>query len=127
MNNQENTTAVINRIEQVLEEKGLTNPDFQEKLGIQSQHWNNWKNRGVPSKQLFVIAIALGVNTDWLATGKGNKYTGQDAANAETGLLSKNKAKILDEMRQLFSKEIDPMDTIMIQQIISIMTDKYKN
>lgn len=65
----------MDRIEQVLKEKGISNPEFQKKLGIQSQHWNNWKKRGVPYKMLFPIAEELGLNIDWLAHGKGKKYS----------------------------------------------------
>jgi hypothetical protein len=67
----------IQRIEQVLNEKGIKNPEFQKLVGIQSQHWNNWKIRGVPSKMIFSVATALGLNAEWIATGKGEKYSMQ--------------------------------------------------
>lgn len=66
--------TVFSRIEQVLNKKGISNPEFQDKLGIQSQHWTNWRNRGVPAKRLLDISRFLDVSLDWLATGKGSQY-----------------------------------------------------
>jgi SOS-response transcriptional repressor LexA len=77
-----NSLTDIERIEQCLEESGLTAPELQGKLKIQSQHWNNWKNRGVPGRKLFLIAEILNVNSDWLATGKGEKYRDRVSANS---------------------------------------------
>lgn len=58
--------AKVSVIELILSERGIRIPDFQRKLNIQSQHWNNWKNRGIPSGRLFEIAGALGVSADEL-------------------------------------------------------------
>lgn len=77
MTDPKNKQSVTDRIESVLREKGLSNVQFQKSLGIYSQIWNNWKNRGVPSKWLFPIADLLGVKTDWLAHEKGPRYADQ--------------------------------------------------
>jgi phage repressor protein C with HTH and peptisase S24 domain len=74
--------SIFNRIEEILKEKGISNNEFQAKIGIQSQHWNNWKNRGVPSKSIIQIAETLGLNLEWLANGKGKKYKGIGETNA---------------------------------------------
>ncbi len=72
---------VLVRIEGVLKEKNIEVSDFQKKLKILSQHWNNWKVRGVPATRIFPISSELGVATDWLATGKGEKYPIQHYTN----------------------------------------------
>lgn len=81
MDKQEYKPTVFSRICKILEEKGIEPPKFQEKLGIQSQHWNNWKNRRVPPKEIFRIAEMLDINSDWLATGAGEKYKNQSYTN----------------------------------------------
>jgi len=74
---EEQTAAKIEafkRVEQELKAKGIAVPDFQKTLDIDSQNWNNWKNRGLPSVQTIIIGGVLGLNSDWIATGKGEKY-----------------------------------------------------
>lgn len=66
--------AAFNRMLSVLDDKGISYPRFQEQLGIQSQHWTNWSNRGLPDGEIFRIANLLGLNADWLATETGPKY-----------------------------------------------------
>lgn len=73
MNNKINVSAFARMI-QVLREKGIDNVDFQARLNVRSQHWTNWKNSGLPSSRHFAVADALGINIDWLVSGKGEKY-----------------------------------------------------
>lgn len=74
INIEKNNESPMDRIASVLREKGLDNPTFQSMLGIQSQHWNNWKTRGVPADKIFIISGLLGINADWIKTGEGDKY-----------------------------------------------------
>ena len=74
MSDQKNKKLIFDRICAVLKEKGLENSEFQKKLGILSQHWNNWRSRGVPSKDHMRIADLLEVNFNWLVKGEGDKY-----------------------------------------------------
>ncbi|MFZ2172364.1 MAG: S24 family peptidase [Methylococcaceae bacterium] len=64
----------FNRLVSAILEKGMEIKDFRKKLLITSQKWNNWKNRGLPFSECFKMADALGINPDWLASGKGVKY-----------------------------------------------------
>lgn len=75
MNTNTSTETTFNRIIELLYEKRIKLSDFQRQLGIKSQIWNNWRIRGVPAKWHVQIAQELGVNLDWLATGKGEKKT----------------------------------------------------
>ncbi len=64
----------IQRIERVLKEKDMSKPEFQKKLHFESQHWNNWRHRGISRKRLEQMAKYLSVSMDWLATGEA-KYS----------------------------------------------------
>lgn len=74
----QNKIDAFNRLAKTLIEQGISNPDFQKMMGIseftRSQTWDNWKNRGLPTKEYFKIADILGLYVEWLATGKGEKY-----------------------------------------------------
>jgi hypothetical protein len=65
--------AAMVRLEGILRDMLVDPPEFQKKYGIDSQTWNNWKNRGLPTKEFVRVSLAIGVNTDWLVTGKGQK------------------------------------------------------
>lgn len=67
--------TTFNRVVELLYENRIKLSDFQRKLGIKSQIWNNWRIRGVPAKWHVQIAQELGVDIDWLATGRGGKKT----------------------------------------------------
>lgn len=79
--------TAIQRIEQILAEKKIRNPEFQRRLSITSQCWNNWKRRGLPPKMIFKIAALLGINTDWIESGKGEKYSRNVCEAAEYGQM----------------------------------------
>lgn len=70
--------AGFRRLVQVLNEQGIKTPDFQRRLGIQSQDWTNWRNRGIPAKEIIRVSGMLGLYPDWLAIGKGEKYKTKD-------------------------------------------------
>ena len=57
--------------------RGIAVADFQKRLKVKSQHWNNWKTRGIPANRLFVVANELKINPSWLASGSGNKTIAQ--------------------------------------------------
>jgi SOS-response transcriptional repressor LexA len=64
---------MFDRIEARLKEIGLTMPAFQNKLNIQSQHWSNWKRRGIPPARYGDIAKILGRSVEWLTAGKDDR------------------------------------------------------
>jgi SOS-response transcriptional repressor LexA len=92
MDNQHNKTtkksakqAAFIRMLSVLDDLEISYSKFQGRLGILSQHWANWGNRGLPDREIFRISNQLGLNADWLATGTGQKYkaTGNLASTME--------------------------------------------
>jgi SOS-response transcriptional repressor LexA len=75
--NKTNNKDVFERLEAVLKEKNIRPLDFQRTLEIKSQHWNNWRTRGVPAKYHPLIARILNLNLNWLITEEGSKYIDQ--------------------------------------------------
>lgn len=71
------------RLEKVLREQEITNPEIQKKLGIKSQHWNNWRLRGIPANMIFIISDLLNLNAEWLAKGIGTPYVKKDDKNSD--------------------------------------------
>jgi hypothetical protein len=69
MNTRDDTLTAFDRIILALKAKGWEPPVLQKKLRIRSQHWNNWRTRGVPHDKLFLIADILDVHPSWLNTG----------------------------------------------------------
>ena len=67
----------IERLCTELKFRGIPVSQFQKQLNIKSQHWNNWRMRGIPSNRMFEIAKELNINPTWLASGEGSKITAQ--------------------------------------------------
>ncbi|MGZ5053442.1 MAG: LexA family transcriptional regulator [Methylobacter sp.] len=86
----DNKKAAFMRMNQVLTEKGIRVPDFQRSLDIESQHWTNWRNRGLPSKEVLRIANMLDVNPEWLATGNGEKTKTGESDTMRTHQIRSN-------------------------------------
>ena len=95
MNETKNKNLVFDRICTVLKEIGMDNPEFQSKIKIQSQHWTNWRNRGVPAKNHIHIAEVLDVTLEWLSTGKGEKYKNK-ARSIESNTITDDSTIALD-------------------------------
>lgn len=62
---------LINRIDEILSEKGKTRKDFAKEINIQPNTMGNWKtnNSMPPADTINQIAKVLGVTTDWLLNG----------------------------------------------------------
>jgi len=58
------------RVEQAFRALGMEAPEFQRKVGIQSQHWNNWRTRGIPKDKLPIVSVVIHRSTDWILTGQ---------------------------------------------------------
>lgn len=68
-------SPIVNRINALLAEKGISKQDFYRNCGITSASYSLW-NTGKTSprmKNLEIIASYLGTTTDYLLTGLGEK------------------------------------------------------
>ncbi len=62
---------LINRIDEILSERGITRKDFAKEINIQPNTMGNWKtnNSMPPADTINLIAKTLGVTIDWLLNG----------------------------------------------------------
>lgn len=72
----EDKKAAFRRVEKHLKEQGIDAVEFQRKIGIDSQNWNNWKNRGLPTAEMPRVAEAAGLRLEYVITGKGDRSIG---------------------------------------------------
>lgn len=78
----------IDRLEKVLEKKGITKAELAEKTGIRRPTLSEWKKNGaIPAGDVCVrIARYLDVDVEWLITGK-EREEAQQAPQARNELL----------------------------------------
>lgn len=64
------TTDEAKRVEQQFRNIGMDAPEFQRRVGIQSQHWTNWRHRGIPKNKLVRVSEVIRKPVDWILTGR---------------------------------------------------------
>jgi phage repressor protein C with HTH and peptisase S24 domain len=62
--------AAFKRLVKILRDKKISNVEFQKMKGIDSQTWNNWRDRGLPDKEILKIPEILNINITELTTGQ---------------------------------------------------------
>jgi transcriptional regulator with XRE-family HTH domain len=89
--------TLANRIDQTMKERGFSQDQLAEKSGVtQTTIHKLTTGKALESRKLSNIADALGVNTDWLAKGKGNKYAGRvNESDGEYDLIAR--PPVIDE------------------------------
>lgn len=116
-------SPIVNRINALLAEKGISKQDFYKDCGITSASYSLWNTgKTTPRKKnLDAIATYLGTSTDYLLTGLGEKEKaptqegGRDVAQTKDEedmlLLARHMEPIPEEDRKLlkeqFKKSID--------------------
>lgn len=60
---------MIEKLERLIDAKGLTKKDFCDLIGVDSSYFSNWKKRGFPAARLPQAALALGLSLDDLTFG----------------------------------------------------------
>lgn len=65
-----------NRIKQIRKDKGLTQVEFGEKIGVKGNTITNYETglRNPTDAVLLAICREFCINKDWLLTGKGDMY-----------------------------------------------------
>ena len=71
----------IKRVLELISDADITMPKFQKMMHIGSQHWTNWRNRGIPAKRKEEIADLFNAKLDWLKSGRGEKYWIEQTGN----------------------------------------------
>ncbi|HAG00833.1 MULTISPECIES: helix-turn-helix domain-containing protein [Paenibacillus] len=95
--------SIYQRIEHLIESRGMTKKAFCETLGISTGNFGDWKRgKTTPStNKLIEIAAFFSVSLDWLIIGKGKpttrvnetreEYEAETALSALSGLEEREK------------------------------------
>lgn len=67
---EENLHETIQRLEDWLDEHDIKRADFLRVADISSQRYNNWRQRGIPIREIDQIARAAGLNERYLRYGE---------------------------------------------------------
>jgi transcriptional regulator with XRE-family HTH domain len=70
-------STLSERIDECLRDSGKTLSDFAKAAAVSSAGANGWKSgesKRIRPENLFPLARYLGVNAEWLGTGKGEKH-----------------------------------------------------
>jgi len=107
--------------------------------------WVNGKTKTIAGENAFKVAKLFNVNPEWVQSGIGKKRnldqekekSHKPIVNSKKSLgepivsnymeLTKNQEKAINDLTQLFTLDIDPMDMVTLQQIIKMLVDKYTN
>jgi transcriptional regulator with XRE-family HTH domain len=83
-------TTLSNRLTEVMKERQISQEHLAEKSGVsQATICKLRTGKSFSSRKISEIAIALGVNTNWLSLGNGNKYPGKinEAINQQNFII----------------------------------------
>lgn len=78
------------RIKQTREEQGKTQSHIAKAAGVGKSAVSQWENdqvKGLKPHHLVAVAVDLGVSTDWLVTGKGDRTRNAFLSDSEKALL----------------------------------------
>ena len=79
------------RIQKILQEEGMTAAKFADEIGIQASSISHFiSGRNKPSTDILVKIIDRfrGLNAEWLLTGRGSMYKGDDEQNLQNTISS---------------------------------------
>lgn len=69
---------IAERLKNYLKDKGYTNKEFAEKLGVSQSTIANYLNNVSDIQKIFVsLHLLAGINLEWLISGEGNPETTQ--------------------------------------------------
>jgi len=122
--------SLAHRIEAVRTEKGLTKTDIWQGAGLSSGVYAQWMNgAALKGETLIKVASVLGVNPDWLQTGKGNRdqKTKQDREEITLGNLKiPSRARLLVDLFNKLSSDHQHFIEMSIQELYKIDNPKDK-
>ncbi|GAB6926928.1 hypothetical protein JCM10914A_09110 [Paenibacillus sp. JCM 10914] len=106
--------SIYQRIEHLIESRGMTKKAFCETLGISTGNFGDWKRgKTTPStNKLIEIAAFFSVSLDWLIIGKGNpsirvnETRGEYDIDAEAVILT-NMSDLAKSEREFIREYID--------------------
>ncbi|MBY2460004.1 helix-turn-helix domain-containing protein [Clostridioides difficile] len=125
MDNQGNKT-INNRIKQVRKGLGFTQKEFGEKIGLSQNHISHIESgKGkVVQSTINALYIELGVNREWLKTGKGNMY--DDAESAVKHMLYSSDDNDDDDVIYLYGDLDKKLSEKFGKDFVEIINDFYE-
>lgn len=128
---------ISNRIKQIRTQNNLKQVEFGNLLGIKQGYVTNLESgRATPSDQLIkAISLQFGVREEWLRAGEEPMYRPVEEVVEETlgryGIdfvrVAIEKAKARGIYGDLQPKGIIPVEDIELGQMVSYLTDTWKN
>lgn len=93
-------STITGRIDAILKERGISKQEFYAACGISSAAYSQWNTgKTVPrAKRLQIIADYLHVNTEYLATGHGEKETAPTLSKKDERDIEKRLESVLEEL-----------------------------
>ena len=127
--------SLADRIKTKRKEKRLTMEALGKLVGVSKSSVSQWESgltKKMDGENLVTLANALGVNAYWLSTGKNPIYIDGEVisnkpATPEEPPLSNAQKKLNEDLKVLLTTDIEPMDMVMLQQMIGMMAAKYKD
>ncbi|NMO95786.1 helix-turn-helix domain-containing protein [Paenibacillus lemnae] len=105
--------SIYQRIEQLIESRGMTKKAFCEQLGISTGNFGDWKRgKTTPStSKLVEISSFFSVSLDWLIVGRGNPSSSimeirEDYSMNEGGEQSRT-STLTDEEKQFIQEYVE--------------------
>ena len=113
-------TTLSNRLIEVMNERQISQEKLAEKSGVSQATICKLKTgRSFGSRKMSQIALALGVNTDWLSLGNGSKYPGQtnEATNQQPPIIQP--CLINDDQWQLLPPQVRALIEVILNKSTS--------
>lgn len=136
------------RLKKARKDKKLTQEGLGRLVGVTKSSVSQWESgqTKMNGENIVMVSKALDVSPYWLSTGKKEEVELQKMSltnpepnieqepprppvinEAEWQKLPKSQAKSVFDLYQLYAKDIDPSDVVMIKGIIDMMQMKYKD
>ncbi|EPV3118261.1 helix-turn-helix domain-containing protein [Yersinia alsatica] len=101
-------SIVVNRLNQLIEQNGISKAEMARIAGVTSQAVNNWFKRGdIGKKSAQKIAAKMGVSVDWIL-GESDNLSPNNPTRAESALTPKEKI-LLELFNELPESERDKL------------------
>ncbi|HDL6936520.1 TPA: helix-turn-helix domain-containing protein [Yersinia enterocolitica] len=101
-------SIVVNRLNQLIEQNGISKAEMARIAGVTSQAVNNWFKRGdIGKKSAQKIAAKMGVSVDWIL-GESDNLSPSNPTRTESTLTPKEKI-LLELFNELPESERDKL------------------
>ncbi|WP_261369303.1 helix-turn-helix domain-containing protein [Yersinia mollaretii] len=101
-------STVVNRLNQLIEQNGISKAEMARIAGVTSQAVNNWFKRGdIGKRSAQKVAAKLGVSVDWIL-GESDDLSPKSSARTDSNLTPKERI-LLELFNELPESERDKL------------------